>query len=288
MVRRTSQQQEILKLLIEDGLTPKQISIRRQTSIQNTYKIIRKLKENGMISKTFRPVENDRCTIQPKKHEIRLHAQEFNIRLIRGSKKYDKVRQMSNFIKFKGHSVRLFSKSLEIYSGRSFYGPGVPDAVSFSVDHWNKLFVMLENHLDIVILKDRYQNIKQVKAHFSEIHNELARDCEVKGDKIKFRCNRDGKVYALIDNSFNLHEFETVHPVTSQGDMAVFKAYFDDLRHNPHYTPSEQKGYIDDILKALDTTVKTLKVVVDLEKLRSSPPSLKPSPMKGIRPKYIG
>lgn len=289
MGKHTQEQEEVLNLIITEGLTPKQISIRRQTSTQNTYKIIGRLKKKGGISKTFGRVAKNLCTMQPQGHKIRLHGQEFCIGVLGGSKKYDKVREKSNFVRVRGHSVRLFTKSLEIYSSRSFYGDSVHDAVSSSVDHWNRFFVMLENEFDIIILKDRYQNIKLVKAHFAEVNNELARDCEVRGDKIKFRCNRDGKVYAIIDNSFNLHEFETVHPVSSQGDMAVFKPFFDDIRDKPHLVPSVQKECIDDIIKALSATVKVVDIVVKLQKSVMSPPDFSESiPKNELNPEYIG
>jgi DNA-binding CsgD family transcriptional regulator len=69
----TKTEQEILHLITDEFLTLKQIAYRRQTSLQAVYKIIKKLKEKGVLNKGLKKVENSRPTFN--QNDIRLHGQ---------------------------------------------------------------------------------------------------------------------------------------------------------------------------------------------------------------------
>src|SRR3990167_5659123 len=86
----TQKEQEILFMLTDEFLTPRKIAIRRKTSHQSIYKTIKNLKKKGAFDIGFNRVAKNLSTLQPSdttsklknQHQIRLHAQEFNINIL--------------------------------------------------------------------------------------------------------------------------------------------------------------------------------------------------------------
>jgi hypothetical protein len=112
--------------------------------------------------------------------------------------------------------------------------------------------------LSIVILKPGFSNINLVNCHIAQVGNELAK--EVNKEQIKVYTLDDGKLWLVIDNSFNLHELETLHPKTALPDMRdIVAPYFNDMRQNPHYLPSSTKAYIDGLKENQDIILNTQK-----------------------------
>ncbi len=227
-------QEEILHLLTVEYMTPKQIAYRRQTSTQSIYKTMGKLRKKGLISGSIYKGLNNVNALPSKRFNIRLHSQEFNIRLIYKNSHYNKVMKRTNRINLEDNTIRLYNNSIEVYSGKSFIAESVQEATSMSESYFTKFFKKIEDHLKIMIVKSRKQNIKQVKAHYSEMGNELAGDCNKKKVKMKVKASEDGKLCFIIDDSFNLNEFEAIHPITSKRDMEkVIVPFFNDLRDHP-------------------------------------------------------
>ena len=251
-------EQDVLTLLSKEFLTQRKIAIRRGCTKQAVSKIIKKLREKGLINSVSQEVDKKRGTCQPLysygyknrpifplEHQIRLHSQEFNIRILYKDQRYKEQLQKANTINTDGNTIRLYRNSIEVYSGHSFYADDVQKATADSFDYWNRLFARLENDLKIIIIKSRSQNIKLVNQHYSEINNEFAEECEKKADKIRVYTTDDNKVWFLIDNSFNLHEAETIHPETAQHDMGdAVRPFFNDLRNNKPPLLSEMQEMI--------------------------------------------
>lgn len=237
-------QLEVLLYLTRDFLTPLQISIRRKKSISSVYKIIDKLKEKGVYSSNTKKLHNIDSTFTPFINGIRLHGQEYNIQILYKDKRYLDLLNAGNIIEYDGNTIRLYKDSIEVYGGHSFYGEDVQSATSKSMYYWNHFIVKLENKLHLILHKPLVNNIKLVNSHYADINNGIARECKVTGDKIRIFTRDDGKLWFLIDNSFNLHEAETVHPDSSKFDMEKVKAYFNDIRDNKINLPSETKEAI--------------------------------------------
>lgn len=250
-------EQEVLYLLNKEFLTIKKVAIRRGTSVQAVYRTIRNLNKKGLFSSLKQGVEKSQCYFKPFKkvsikikpsfpmqHQIRLHSQEFNIRILFKDQKYKDQLKKANTIYIDGNTIRLYRNTIEVYSGHSFYADDVQKATSDSFNYWNRLFAILENDLKVILIKSRSQNIKLVKQHYAEINNELAKECNIKADKIKVFTTDDSKLWFLIDNSFNLHEAETIHPKTARQDMDIVKPFFNDLRNNQPAVPSEMQKMI--------------------------------------------
>ncbi len=310
----TSKQLALYKLYTDEFLTTRQVAIRLGISVRAVYKRVTILKRKGMFSDydkkvhkivptltpkqpTF-PVENTRVPSETKVtsrgtsklpmelsgNQIRLHGQEFRIDILFQSDKYESIRKHSNYIMIDGNTIRLSRKSIELYSKQSFFGDDVDKATFRSVEYFNRIFRRIENDLKIIILKPRKQNIKLVNSHYAEVGNELAEDCNNHKEKMRFYCNDDGKLWFLIDNSFNLNEAETVHPETSKDDMNSLKTFFDDIRQNP--TTMSQ---VIDLIKSIGVqnleTAKGLNAVVQLLGINTNPA---PAPADMSKPYYVG
>ena len=245
----SKEQEDVLYLLTKEFLTIKQTALRRKTTVQAVYKTVNKLKKKGYLKIGFKGVEKIQTTFKPPRNQIRLHAQEFNIKILYKDEKYKKILKNSNLLNIDGNTIRLYNNSLEIYSGNSFYSDDTQKATVNSLEYWNKFFIRLENDLKIIFIKPRSQNIRLVNQHYAEVNNELAEEYEKKAEKIRVYTNDDGKLWFLIDNSFNLHEAETLHPKEAQRDMRdIVKPFFNDLRDNRPPLPSEMNKYIQDIV----------------------------------------
>lgn len=237
VVSLSSEQKDILNLLTSEYLTPRQIALKRGTSQTAVYKTIAKLKKNGLISRGLKKNVSTPSKIQPLfpvEHFIRLHGQEFHIDIIQGSRFYDELRAKKNLLIIDGNTIRLYSKSIEVYCSeqRSFKADDVQRATALSFQYWNKLFYQLEDKLKVLILKGMNTSIRQVNAHYAEVNNEIAKEYNDKKIQLRIYGTEDSKTWFLIDNSWNLNEAEAVHPLESKHDMERVKNFFNDIRDN--------------------------------------------------------
>lgn len=257
----SAEQQEILDMLTCDYETPRNIAVRRKTSLTAVYKTIAKLKEKGYLTRGFnRGLKNIQST-QPKhlKQFIRLHGQEWNIQIIAKSDFYRKL-EKNTVIFVDSNTVRLYEDSIEVYANEhlKFEAEDEQRATALSFNYWTRLFTKLENRLKVIIVKQYNQNIRLVNCHYAEVNNELAKECNEKKVKLRVFTTDEGKLWFTIDHSWNFNEAETVHPETSKPDMAKVKAHFNDLRDKQSYLPSETKERVDMLGKAEKNTVAIL------------------------------
>jgi len=227
----TKTEKEILHYLTNELLTPKQIATRRKCSKSAIYKHIRNLKKKGAINKNYQRVQNFERTLTPK-DRIRLHGLELNIKILYLDDRYKRYRSEKNGIYYHdGNTILLYRNSLEVYLVKSFFGETAQSATRKAFEYINRLLMFLENDLDVILVKARNNNVRLVNAHYSEVGNALAREVNDKSEKIRVYAREDGKLWFMIDNSFNLHEAETVHPETAKVDMEeVVRPFFQDLR----------------------------------------------------------
>jgi len=290
----TKTELEVALLLSKEFLTPKQISIRRQTSVQAVYKVINKLKDKGAIKRSFDMVEKTLPTLQPNStfysHGIRLHGIEFNVKILFCNNRYKEVLKKSNLFYVDGNTINLYRNSLEIYGNKSFFADDVAGVMRKSVEYFHRIFVRLEHDLNIIILKNRSQNIRMVNAHFSEVNNEFARECNTRADKIRVYTRDDGKLWFMIDNSFNLHEAETLHSKTAKEDMEeVVKPFFNDLRDNKPPLLSDVMKVLNETATLHKETASGLSAVVNYMKSQIPKNNVDEEDLSnGIKPSYTG
>jgi len=266
----TKVEQEVLHLLKNEYLTPKQIAIRRKTSDKAVYKIIAKIKGKGVLGNRLKGVEKNRYTFQPQpNHKIRLHGQVFKINLLYKDNRYKKKLEDSNLVNIDNNQIRLHRNSIIVYSENDFYGDTAQKATINSMAYWTRFFNRLEKDLGIIIVKHRKHNISLVKQHYAEINNELAEECERKAEKIRIYTKEDGKLWFTIDNSFNLSEAETQHRYTAEEDMEeIVQPHFNDLRNNRPPVPSEVWKIVAEITKHNHETAAGLNTLITLMNIK--------------------
>lgn len=251
---------EVLFFFTKEFLTTKKIALRRGTTTRAVRYTFQKLRKKGYLDSKNMERKKKGYGIDLIGNKIRFHGLEFNIKLLFKDKRYRAIREGCNVLEVDGNTIRLFRDAIEVYINKSFYADKVEDArkKGFNYAYW--LFSRLEQDLKVLLVKDRVQNVKLVKQHFAEVNNELAKDLNVKKEKLSIRGN-DGKVWLLVDNSLNLHELETLHPELAEEDMNIIKPFFDDLRRNPAVK-------ISDILKVIhESAVQTKETSAGLQSL---------------------
>lgn len=230
----TEAEKEVLRMITEEFLTPKQIQIRRQCSRQAFYKILKKLKQKGAINSGLQQVDKSEAPVNLQL--IRLHGQEFNIGILYQDQNYQKLLQRSNIIFLDGHTIKLYRNSLEVYAGEgtSFYGDTAQKAFSKSLAYWRHLFARLENDFKVILVKPRSANIKLVNQHFARGDSEIYVNATEHKEKIKIFAVEDGKLAFITDDSFGFNEDETVHPKTAKPDREEIDKHINDWRiHHP-------------------------------------------------------
>jgi len=69
----------------------------------------------------------------------------------------------------------------------------------------------------------------------------------------------------VVDNSFNMHEAETLHPKTAKQDMEGVKAFMNDIRETP-VTMSDLRGVLKQSMEVNQETASGLNVIVNYMK----------------------
>jgi len=290
----TKTQKDVLRLISVEYLTPPKIANLRGTTRRAVYKTIEILKKKGILNYQYKKVHNLRGTTikkgSQKIQQIRLHGQEFNIKIIKKGLNYNDYVTKSSTILLDSNTIRLYSNSIEVYSGKDFFSDDVGKATSKSFEYWNRFFIRLENELDVLIVKDRHKNINLVKHHYAYTNNPLAKEMNETDVKIRLYSTEDNKLWFEIDNSWNLNEAETVHKGTAKQDMQnIIQPFFNDLRDNfEDEVPTISKilESINQIAKQNLETAQGLNAVVKL--IKPSEPKDLTSLNEIIKLDYIG
>ena len=243
----TQSEIEILNFLTNEFLTPKQIAIRRKTTLQAVYKIIKSLQKKGAYTKGLMKVEKSGVGIQPySTNQLRIHNQQWDIRIIYKSEKYFRILEKASEIEIDNNKIHLWENKIDIYSNQNIYGYDIRRAMSNSMAYWDKFIAKLEHEIGCILKKPRSTNIKLVRMHIAETNNEISKEMNNKGERfLKVFTTDEGKLWFLIDNSFNLHEAEAVHSKTAKEDMEKVVGVFNDIRDNETYLPSSTKEMLD-------------------------------------------
>jgi DNA-binding CsgD family transcriptional regulator len=320
-VALTKQEQGILTLISKEGLTPAQISRRQKCSRQYVYKVINTLIEKGFLDRKHGVLVDKGSTPLPSVnqigvHKVRLHGEMWSVRILHDSEHYRQTRVRASSIWLEGNRLVLYRDRLMLYSYQSFEGNDPDECDALANPYWHRFFLRIEQRYGVLILKNRSENIKRVKAHYAEMHNELAEDLRKKKEKLRIYSSRDGKEWALFDDSFGLDEAETTHSETPKDartaseDMAgviqpVFNDYREMARQGSLFLPSQQlqasaaqNVALDRILGLLaqqaalgrDTaaSVQSIAKVLEAQLQAQNQGPLQPEPFPSKKPDYFG
>lgn len=255
-------------LQLKQGLYPSQIARELKCSKQKVSYYLSSLKKAGLVKKIgygvwevvkeFNPKEVKKstrvATINPQKiftslkqDSVRGHAFQFKLQLPEDLRNWDKREQIlsqlgikfkplnlfggGQSIDFKGRKIHLTKKSIIIYEKESFISDLAKDSQSQAVSHFLKLIKSLERKLRANFSHFGKYRFRITRQHYALIKNALARQYNSDGEKLEVYCDKG--LWFLIDNSFNLHEAETVHPKSSVEDNEKVQNFFNSLKQAP-------------------------------------------------------
>lgn len=133
----------------------------------------------------------------------------------------------------RGHKVKLFRRSIEIYfkKGFSLFAKSGMTADSMALEEFKSCLVALQNLFRVNFGKRICWRVN--RRHIGMIRHELAKDCLERGKKLEIRDSK-GELWLLVDNSFNLEETECVSTKTAPKDADnVVERLLNDFRDNP-------------------------------------------------------
>jgi len=134
-------------------------------------------------------------------------------------------------ILFRGRKVWLLNNSIIIYEKSSYLAETAKESKSHAINEFLNLVKGLERFLGADFSFKGNYSFKVSRQHYALVKNALAKQYDREGNKLEVY-NQQG-LWFLIDNSFNLHEAETVHPQTSDLDNEKVQTYFNNIKESP-------------------------------------------------------
>ncbi|HOW36962.1 MAG TPA: winged helix-turn-helix domain-containing protein [Candidatus Pacearchaeota archaeon] len=177
-------------------------------------------------------------------------------------------------LEFKGRKIWLTNKSIVIYEKSSYLADNSKEAQERAIQEMLSLMKSLEKYLQANFKTGKYYKFKVSRQHYSLVKNALAQQYDKEGNKLQV-FSEDG-LWFLIDNSYNLHEAETVHPKTSVEDNRKVQNYFNGIKKFEDYTPqfvvNSMQGIQNNQLifaKNIDSHIKAIQDISSATKILS-------------------
>ena len=147
---------------------------------------------------------------------------------------------------YKGRKVWLTNRSVILYEKSSYLAETATDAKSHAIYNFISLIKSLERllHADFTERAGRQYSFKVSRQHYALIKNALAKQYDAEGKKLNIYSDKG--LWFVIDNSFNLHEAETVHQETADTDNLKIQNFFNSLKEQPLTT-----GFILDVMHGI-------------------------------------
>lgn len=322
-INGTTTRSSNLKLFIlsklEEGLSPSKIAQLGGMKINALSYHLSSLKAEGLIKKVgygtwevcglggqkevqkstvvANPTSSNFEGLEPDK--VRGHAFQFKFKLPQNLRNWDRREELleklgiqfktllvggqkrGQKLIFEGRKVWLTDKSIVIYEKASFIADLASEAQSRAISHFTGLLKRLERHLqaNFEIHRSRFKVSRQ---HYALIKNALAKQYDEEGKKLEVYSG-DG-LWLLIDNSYQLHETETVHPKTAVQDNKKVQDFFNGIKALEGFTPQfvvntlsmqaqnidqyaiHLKSHVESVQKLGSAVEELTKVVKDLKK----------------------
>ena len=184
-----------------------------------------------------------------KQDSVRGHSFVFTLKLEKGLRNWERreeflVKQNIEFIKlnipgavqriiFKGRKIWLTNKSIIVYEKNSYFSETAKETKDYAIYNFIALIKSLERylHAEFSFNAGREYQFKVSRQHYALVKNALAQQYDKEGKKLKVYTSEG--LWFTIDNSFNLHEAETVHPDTADEDNKKVQTFFNSLKEYP-------------------------------------------------------
>lgn len=180
-----------------------------------------------------------------KSDTVRGHAFQFTLRLPENLRNWDKRRELlkkqgvkfkplnlyggAESLVFKGRKIWLTNKSVIVFEKSSYMAETSEEARKHAVYDFLQLISSLERNIkaNFGLVGGRVK-FKISRQHYALIKNSLAKQYDREGKKLEVIHNQG--VWFIIDNSFNLHEAETIHPKTAEEDNEKVRVFFNAIK----------------------------------------------------------
>lgn len=219
----------------------------------------------------------------PQKKEIRGHGFVFKIHMSH-IPRWDKISNFlinkkipfrivkngkGNFpaIDIMNHILWLGKENIVIYSPKdaSYFNITAEAAYADALYKISTVFKRLETIMGVILMDKGKIKIECVRGHFAKVEDDLAKHCNAENIKWEIK-GKDGKIWWLIDKSFNLNESETIHAKTARGDMdEIVVPFANSLKDYKENTGDAFR--VTDVPPAMYALVKTLETQGDMIKL---------------------
>ena len=157
-----------------------------------------------------------------------------------------------------GHKVWLTPISIVVYfpNFKSFMGKTANDTKNYAIYEFKRVISKVEALLRVSFRISNNYKFKVSRQHYALIKNTLAKQYDKKGNKLF--CYTEQGLWFIIDNSYNLHEAETIHPKTALTDNEKVQNWFNGLKENPitpqqilqmQYNQTKQQDYYAENIK---------------------------------------
>ncbi|MBM3191435.1 MAG: hypothetical protein FJZ63_02110 [Chlamydiae bacterium] len=180
---------------------------------------------------------------------VRAHAFQFTFEVPENLRNWDKRKEIlqklgisfkelkvfggGEQIEFKGRKVWLTNKSIIIFEKASYLAETAEQAKSYAVAEALETIKAFEHHIQANLGRYRFKVSRQ---HYALIKNALAKQYDKEGNKL-YVASEQGSFWFIIDNSFNLHEAETIHPKTAVQDNKKIQDFFNGVKQLEGFTP---------------------------------------------------
>jgi hypothetical protein len=204
------------------------------------------------VKKTTQVATNNQEDFKDYKPDsVRGHAFMFTLRIPKGLRNWNrreeilkqrgfKFKPLKIFgggqqMTFRGRKVWLTNKSIIIFEKASFMADTSKDSRKHAVGTFLTTVKAFERYIQANFTYGGKYQFRVSRQHYSLIKNALAQQYDKEGKKLHVYTG-DG-LWLLIDNSYNLHETETVHPKTADIDNKPVQDFFNGLKQFEGYTP---------------------------------------------------
>ena len=139
---------------------------------------------------------------------------------------------------------------------KSFIGETAKDTKNYAIYEFKRIISKVESLLNVSFRISNNYIFKISKQHYSLVKNALSKQYDKEGKKLY--CYTGDGLWLIIDNSYNLHETENVHPDTALTDNEKVQNWFNGLKDNPitpqqilhiQYNQAKQFEYYADNIK---------------------------------------
>jgi len=134
-----------------------------------------------------------------------------------------------------GRKVWLTDRSIVIYEQASYFADTATNAKESALVSFLAVVKKLEHLLsaDFTFRLGKEYRFKVSRQHYALVKNALAEQYDHEGQRLQIREPTAGHLWFVIDNSFDLHEAETIHPETAEGDNRKVQDFFNSLKEHP-------------------------------------------------------